>query len=528
MVLLVELSPSATESLETPRAARQSALSRRLSLISIVLLSILVGLLAVANYVGWVSNFFVADTWVLIGSINQINWSPIDLLPFRFWQLPHSLNPTFYYAPTLMVSTWLTVKLGGYNPEPYHLGLIALHLGTTVFLFTSVLQLTGSRLKATVAASLFAVHFASTEAVGWFGSNSHPIVGFFESMSLAFFVRYLTVRRPIWWIGTVIALVAGALTQASALAWFAVIACLDFLYARERHDAHGTARRIVFLGILLAGILLLQVQALSMAKGGYRYSLGPWVFLNLFYYPVSTVIPAVEENAISLARDLSQAPFDWNALTRLMGMRDAFNIILTALLTVIAFVLLWTKGGWISRFAVIGFALTIAPFLLINGQGYRYLYTPLMFFSLAGANIIGNLYKQLRSSSRTAAFAVVAIVPLFVLLSFGESQRQLFWWHQAGLVSHKSLQQLKALEPGFPPGAKIIFGGLPDTLQNTNAEVWRRGITEAVRAVYGDKSLRVESYGKEAVEQLFNGELKGAANTYGFVWDDWQLKQIAP
>lgn len=525
-VFHLHASPPVAE--QAARVSPQAGAFSRPFSIAVPLLAILVGGLAVANYAGWIHNYFAADSWVLVGSITQADWTLLDLLPFRFWQVEHSLNPTFYYAPTLMVITWLSVKLGGFSPEPYHIVMILLHLGTTLFLFSAVLQLTGSRLKATIAGAIFAVHFASTEAVGWFGSNSHPIVGLFESMSLLLYVRYLITRRQAWWYGALLAVTAGALAQASALVWFPVLACLDILYSRAHGDSRDVLRRLMVLGVLLAAIFLLEMQSLSLAKGGYRYSFGPWIVLNALYYPVSTIIPSLEENAVSLYRDLFQASADWSAFTRLMGMREAFNILLTASLSVVAAVMLWAKGGWMGRFAVIGFAFGLTPFLLINGQGYRYLYTPLMFFSLAAANTVGGLYGALQSTSRTAALTVVAIVPLFVVFSFAESQRQLFWWEQAGIVVHNSLHEMKQLQPTFPEGSKVIFGGLPDTIQRTNAQVWRRGIQEAVRAVYDDRTLRIESYSKGEVERQFREELKGAPNTYGFVYDDWRLHRIHP
>jgi hypothetical protein len=49
-----------------------------------------------------------------------------------------------------------------------------------------------------------------------------------------------------------------------------------------------------------------------------------------------------------------------------------------------------------------------------------------------------------------------------------------------------------------------------------------------VRIVYGDRSLRIEGYGKEEVERLFREELRAEPGTYGFVWEDWQFKKIAP
>ena len=447
-------------------------------------------------------------------------------MPFQ--EHPLKTSATYYYAPILAALTWVAYKLGGYSPERYNLLLMMLHMGASLFLFSTVLQLTESRLKATSAGAIFAVHFGTTEAVGWFGAITHPAAGFFGATAMALYSRYLTTRRIGWGIGAMAALAAGALTQSTGLPWFAVLGVLDIIYSQRKGELRGIGRRLAVLSVLLVAILPLQLQAFRFTEGGYHYTFGPWVALNLFYYPLSTVMPSLEQSAYSLARDLLLAPSDWSAFTRLVSMKDAFGILLGSGMVVLASIIMWAKGGWICRFALIGFALSITPFLLLNGQGYRYLYTPLIFFSLAASSALVDLYQHLRLSSRTAALAVIAIIPLFGVLSFAESQRQLFWWNQAGLVAEGSLIQLKQIDPSFPEGAKLVFGGLPDTIPGTNAEVWRQGFTEAVRVVYGDRTLRVEAYGKDEVERLFREELKGAPKTYGFVWENWRFKQIAP
>jgi hypothetical protein len=406
--------------------------------------------------------------------------------------------------------------------------LLLLHAGTSLMLFAAVLQLTGSRLKATAAGAIFSTHFAATEAVGWFGAITHPTAGFFGATAMAFYSRYLVTRQPVWRVVSILALVAGALSQSTGLPWFAILALLDILHSRQAGTMRGVVRRLAVLALPLLFVLPPQVQAFRFAQGGYHYEVGPWLVLNLLYYPLSTVIPSLEQSAVSLWRDLFLAPSDWSALTRLMGMQEAFNLLLAAALTIPFAAIVWAKGSWLARFAFLAFGISLTPFLLINGQGYRYLYTPLVFFSILAADITIDCRRFLRASSREAAWAVALIVPLFVIFSFVESQRQLFWWQQAGYVAHQSLHQLKELQPQLPSGTKIVFGGLPDTLQNTNAEVWRQGITEAIRTVYGDRTLRIEAYGKTEVERLFREELRGAPNTFGFIWEDWRFKRVAP
>jgi|GEM_PF-1740605 len=497
--------------------------------LSVIACGGLVALLAVANYGLWVHNYFAADSWWLVGSISQPDWSLSDLLPFR--TLPHRINSTQYYAPVHTAVLWLAFKLGGFAPERYNLLLMAFHVGTSLLVFSSALQLTGSRLKATAAGSIFAVHFASTEGVGWLGAITHPVAGFFGALSMALYLRYLSTGRRLWALGAFLALLAACLTQVTALPWFAILVCLDIYCSRYRSSpvGGGLRRRLMVLGVFLLAMLPLQLQALRFAgPQGYQYQIGSWIILNLFFYPLSTVIPSLEGPAYSLVRDLLSAPFDDHSFTRLVSMNDAFGMLLASGLVIVVIALLWVRGGRLARLCVVCFGLAITPFILMNGQGYRYLYVPLMFFSIAMASALVDLSRHLRGHSRSAAVAVMAVLPLFVLLSFGESQRQLFWWEQAGLITHRSLNQLKEIQPEFPKGVKVIFGGLPDTLQGTNAEVWRQGITEAVQVVYGDRSLKVEAYTRDEVGRLFREELKGAPNTYGFVWEDWKFNRIAP
>lgn len=495
----------------------------RVSVASSLCALLVVGL-AVATYLPWVNNYLVADSWTVIDAVSRPNLTLADLLPFR--DAPLMTSATYYYAPVLAAWLWGLFKLSGYSPALYHVAILLLHAGTTLFLYIAVLQLSHSRLKATFAGALFAVHFASTEAVGWFGAVSHPTAGFFGMAGLALYARFLVTRGRVWWVMALAALTASAFTQSTGLPWFLVVAVLDAAYSWRSGQKRALAWRLLLLALPLIIILPPQTQAFRFAKGGYHYAVGPWVVLNLFYYPLSTVVPSLEQSAFSLARDLQLAPADYGAFTRLAGMTGAFDLLLGAGLVLIAAVLLWFRGSWLTRFALVGFVISLTPFLLINGQGYRYLYAPLIFFSMAVADAVVDLARSLRASSRPAALAIVLAVPLFVTLSFVEAERQMFWWQQAGYVAHQSLTELKTLQPQFPAGSKVIFGGLPDTLQNTNAEIWRQGITEAVRTIYGDRTLRVEAYGKSEVERMFREELKDAPATYGFVWEDWHFRSL--
>jgi len=523
----VRQTPAALPHAADPRPGKEKAAQSREEMVRSLVAATSVALLAIANYIFWIHNYFAADSWALVGSISQPDWSLDALLPFR--QVPHRINSTFYYSPVYTAVLWLAFKLGGFAPERYHLLLIALHVGATLLLFVAALQLTESRWKATIAAAIFAVHFGNTETVGWIGAITHPLTGFFAALAFATYLRFLASGRRVWWTAAMVALLPSALCQATALPWFAILGLLDIYHSRKEGGPPGLGRRLWVLMGVLALVLALQIPTLRIGPStSYNYQLGPWVVMNLFFYPASMVLPMLEGPAVTITRDLVLAPTNQDAFIRLMGMTDAFGLLLTCGLVVVAAVLLWTRGGWVARFSLVGFGLSMTPFVLLNGQGYRYMYPLLMFFSIAMASVVVDLHRRLERESRAAALAILAIVPLFLLLSFAESQRQLFWWQQAGLVTHRTLLQLREMQPELPKGAKVVFGGLPDTLQNTNAEVWRNGITEAVQVVYGDRTLKVQAFTREETERLFREELKGAPNTFGFVWEDWQLKRIAP
>ena len=166
-------------------ASSAVSFSRKRWLVFCLLLGGQVGVLAAGTYVFWIHGYLVADSWTAIDAVSNPSFIPADLLPFQ--EHPLKTSATYYYAPILAALTLVAHKLGSYSPERYNLLLMMLHMGASLFLFGTALQLTESRLKATSAGAIFAVHFGTTEAVGWFGSITHPAAGFFGAMAMALY-----------------------------------------------------------------------------------------------------------------------------------------------------------------------------------------------------------------------------------------------------------------------------------------------------------------------------------------------------
>lgn len=474
--------------------------------------------LAAGTYLPWIHNYFVGDSWWMVERIGEPGWSLLDLLPFRRLQQP--LNSTNYYAPVNITVLWFAFRLGGFAPERYHLLMIAFHVGASIALYSTTCSLTGSRLKAIAAGSMFAVHFALTEAVGWYGAMTHPAAGFFGAASLALFARFLATGGRLWFALSLASLSMASLTQVTGLSWFGILLLADLMLAGKHRRVERDVKRAAILVALGLGIVVLQIPTVTLdGVGGYRYQLGPWVLHNLFYYPISTFMPNLELPAYMLVNDLLVAATREDARLQLLGMTTAFNMLLASGVVVVAVLLMWASGKSLLRFCLLAFAAGMAPFVLMNGQGYRYLYVPLMFFSLAVSDMIVDHYNRLRYQSGMAAIAVLAILPLFVSLSFMESQRQMFWWREAGYVTHKTLSQLRELQPEVPNGAILAFIGLPDTLPNSNVQVWRNGIESAARMLYENPTLKVESLAQD--DQPTDGRIV-------FTWQDWQLRKQSP
>ena len=131
-------------------------------------------------------NKFVLDDEVII--VNNPQTLSLRNIP-EVLLAPDLIKP--YYRPLNRATYLLDYRLAGMNPAWYHGVNVLIHLGNVILLYLVCLRLLPDRTAALVAALIFAVHPANSEAVNFISARNTLLALFF---SLASFLAFLEAR----------------------------------------------------------------------------------------------------------------------------------------------------------------------------------------------------------------------------------------------------------------------------------------------------------------------------------------------
>jgi len=214
--------------------------------------------------------------------------------------------PLGYYRPLITLLYRTDRALWGLNPSGYHLSNLLWHLLATFLVYRVALRTTGRIVTAWVAALLFAVLPAHTEAIGWIQGRVDLVSTACSLLALLALLRAQdTTSRTRWpW-----ASLAGLMFLAALLAKESA-AALPLAWAmwevsgskRDRWDAHlaGVAGRCAPLAMAGLAYWLLRHWAVGDGYSYFRMSLSPVAVRAL-------AIPSVlaEYGRVLLAPDLT-------------------------------------------------------------------------------------------------------------------------------------------------------------------------------------------------------------------------------
>ena len=131
-------------------------------------------------------NKFVLDDEVII--VNNPQTLSLRNIP-QVVLAPDIIKP--YYRPLNRATYLLDYRVAGMNPAWYHGVNVLIHLGNVILLYLVCIRLLPNKAAALVAALMFAVHPANSEAVNFISARNTLLALFF---SLASFLAFLEAR----------------------------------------------------------------------------------------------------------------------------------------------------------------------------------------------------------------------------------------------------------------------------------------------------------------------------------------------
>ena len=151
----------------------------------------LLAVLSFALYLPTVNNGFIGlddDRYIYKNPeiLHGLSWRT------TLWALRTTEHANWY--PLQRLSHLVDVSLFGAWAGGHHLVSAAWHAAASVMLFAALRLMTGSSWRALAVAALFAVHPLQVEAVAWAAERGSVLSGFFFSLTLLLWTRY--VRQP--------------------------------------------------------------------------------------------------------------------------------------------------------------------------------------------------------------------------------------------------------------------------------------------------------------------------------------------
>ncbi|MCC6759317.1 MAG: tetratricopeptide repeat protein [Candidatus Omnitrophica bacterium] len=169
----------------------------------------------------WDDNIYVAENEM----IRDLSWPSLKAM----FTTDVSLN----YTPLTSLSFAVEYHFFGYQPFVYHLDNLLLHILVTALIFVFTRQISASLTVAAVAALLFGIHPMHVESVAWITERKDVLYASFYMAALIFYWRYLTDRRKVFYLLSLVCGCLSILSKPMALSLPFVLFILDWFFRRK-------------------------------------------------------------------------------------------------------------------------------------------------------------------------------------------------------------------------------------------------------------------------------------------------------
>ncbi|MGO8673047.1 MAG: tetratricopeptide repeat protein [Capsulimonadaceae bacterium] len=404
----------------------------------------------------------------------------------HFWTAPYA---KLYIPMSYMAYAFVghfAHGAGGYQPGPFHLANILLHVANTLLVYAILLRLVRQPVAAGLGAALFGWHPVQVESVAWISEMRGTVCGVFSFAAIYCYLRFAGTspqpslsktgwseptpnpsvkgrepegpgfsshgegapgRRWVWWLAATALYALALLSKPTAVALPLVVAALDLgLVRRQLSEVSlSSVPWLVMAAILTAVTGSVQTADRSIVVSGW---LRPVVaFDTLAFYLGKVIFPW------PIVFDYGRTPVavighGWGYATAAAGLAAC------ALCA-------WLARGkpWILTAAGI-FAAAILPnsglvpfgFQAISTVADRYLYVAMLGPALALACAVARplaaaVARPLRAAGvaplpgeRQPAWGTLAAAAMVVAVFAGDSCRELPYWHDPGRLFARNVR----------------------------------------------------------------------------------------
>lgn len=448
-------------------------------------------------------SFFNSDDFVWLK--NSQNISLGSVLHFA-----SNYDPVLKFRPITHLFFQFLYAIFRLNPPGYHIASLSLHIINALIFYALLLKFTSESKVSLFASLIFVSHFAQEEAVVWISALSSPLVTFFYLSSIWCLWKHLERQKLGFYLASFILSILALLSKEDGTTIFLAIFILTAL--KSSGNLIEKIKKGIFLSSPFFGLTLIYaiIRYLTVPQNimSKFLTLDPVVISkNICYFGISFLFPVrlffdlVGFEVHSYLNNIIQHELNspWAILT-LLVISVAFLFLMVYLLK---------KGIPGFRLGLVLFLIGILPYLLVNGNGQRFLYFSSLGFSVSAASLV--IYFLQKAGKPRLLSVLVALILIFNGAVLYERAR---WWRKAGEVCQRVISHAGEIIRLYPPDSEIYFANLPQRING--AYTFHTGFEDAISLFYPETKVKVYDLGQLSDEELQASKTKYDGNIYLF------------
>lgn len=417
------------------------------------------------------------------------------------------------YGPIINLIYYISYKINGLSPLPYHLFSILFHFSNIVLIYF-VSKLFFNKKTSLLAALLFTVYFNNSEAVAWIAAIPHLSATLFYLLAILLWFKFFRGKKKIFFIGSLLSFFIALLSKEIALSLpFVLIILYLFEIKRNRKKFHITdLYGFTFYFLVLAFYLYLRYYTTDVVFG--YYGRGDFNFEWIYYI----------KNGISYLITIFFSG-DFRVQMKELALNNLWQSISFIIAIVILLGALFKKH--LKSFILIGlftFVLIIVYLPLVmspfNNEGERYLYLPSIAFCIILAFLLTNLSKKL-------PYLTVSIIIITTITSSYILFQKNKVWVLGSEISKNIINDFPKRVDINKSNERTVFLYLPDNIEGT--QIFRNAIKEAIKLYYPNYDLDAIALPVYLILQKDNWSnnlISWSTIEYGIVGKTTNLKKI--
>jgi len=459
---------------------------------------LLIGIAGILIFLPGIFSFFNSDDFVWLRNSQKISLESVSHFAVNY-------NPVLKFRPFTHLLFQFLYAIFQLNPLGYHIASLFIHIINALIFYALLLKFTSESKLSLFASLIFVSHFAQEETVLWISALSSPLVTFFYLCSIWCLWKYLEKQKLGFYLLSFILSTLALLSKEDGTTIFLAVFLLTVLKSSggiKSRIKSGVLFSSPFFGLTLLYSIIryFTVPEAIMSK---FLALNPVVIIkNLCYFGISFLFP------VRLFFDLVGFKVHSYLNNIVQFKLNNFWAILVILVISLAFLLLIIH---FLRKKIPGFKLGlvliligILPYLLVNGNGQRFLYFSSLGFSISMASLLIYFLERVNKLRFLNLF-----IAGFLIFNGLVLYERAVWWRKAGEVCQEVIHQAGKIISLSPQDSEIYFANLPQRING--AYTFHIGFEEAISIFYPESRVKVYDLGllKDDELEALRGKYKG-------------------